>query len=251
MKYIFILLFLFLSACGGGGGNSQSNIKPDVDLVLYQNGYGTGACNYQRFTQERKNIDYGNQVWTDIELRHWFTTDKCFTYDEISNSIDDALTVTGDVIGYSIDCINDSNYDSRMENIFIYSNSNEQKLYKYPFETIVIQYYKYFNAKGNLLMDNSQMTNNLVGSNQFNIYVGLYSYKDWWTNEKLPELLKMNTKLIKEIYSKYGNQIAGIYIPQEFRVIDKPKNLFQYFNKLSKLAHSFGYKVAISPYCAR
>ena len=245
--FIFIFLICMFYSCGA---NKSTCILPNADLVLYQNGYGTNRCDYQKFKNEGKNIIYGKEVWTDVELRRWLTTNKCFTYDEVHKSIDDALTITDNTIGYSIDCVNDNNYDSRMKNIFICYSSNEKKLFEYPFTGVVIQYYICYDRNGQIINDNRKMINDIVKSKQFSkIYVGLYSYEEWYPDNRLPQLLKINSKLIEGLYKQYGNQITGIYIPQEFRVTSYPKALFQYFNALSKIAHSFGYKVAISPYC--
>jgi len=72
-----------------------------------------------------------------------------------------------------------------------------------------------------------------------------------WYGEKLHEntnFIEKQKSLIRQIYKSFGDQIGGIYIPQEENMCNCHYSINNYYMTLYNYAKQYGYKVMIAPF---
>jgi hypothetical protein len=237
---------IYLVACGGISDNCNE-LTLNADYVFLQDSVGIHRASpneFGHFINDAKR--FGNEVWSDTEICY-FVTGEPFTKSEVKNSIDKEIPFVSGISVYCLSCLNDDNYDERIKAVFIYTCNIDEiltKLQKWDFELIVIQYWHYGD-----LIDNTELIKSLVENGFTNILVGLDSFPNWYeiiTNYYDYALKQIAT--IRKLYNMFGNQILGIYIPEEPYLYSVPCDLYSYYETVIEYAHSLGYKVGISPF---
>ena len=100
-------------------------------------------------------------------------------------------------------------------------------------------------------LDNQTKENFLISHLNKNSYFSLYlGASDWWGQGlyKDAQFIDKQKNLIDEIYSIFGNDIAGIYIPQEMDLCNYSNAVNNYYKELYAYAKQYSYKVMIAPY---
>ena len=95
-----------------------------------------------------------------------------------------------------------------------------------------------------------QIIHLLINKN-VNVYIGLdLQYRVYWQEPNFfnQTWIDHQKQYIDWIYSKWRNQISGVYIPEEIDLSQPIKGYVNYVNQVCNYAHQKGYECIISPY---